>query len=335
MVFLIAPFLLIAEELKTITVQSTPIKKIVYLDGLVEAVQQATLFAQTSGRVIKLTYDVDDFVKKGSVIARVRDTEQKARLKQAKAGYNATKAQADEADLEFKRVTGLFEKKLVAASLKDKADAGLKSALAQLNAASARYDEAKEQFEHTVIRAPFSGTLTKRHIEVGETLQVGQAIVSGVAQQDALRFNVQVPQRLIDTARKLAKVEVILDNGKRIVSDQIIIFPTADTKTHSFQLRAMVFSNSYRLYPGMFVKVGLETGTKKQISIPIKSIVQRGELSAVYVLGENNKISLRQIRVGASKDDKQIILAGLQNGEQIIVQPNQAAVAIKAQLQGE
>lgn len=307
----------------------------IYLDGLVEAVQQATLFSQTSGRVIKLTYDVDDFVKKGSVIARLRDTEQKARLNQAKAGLDAAKAQAKEADLEFTRVTGLYEKKLVAASLKDKADAGLKSAIAQLNAASARYDESKEQLAHTIIRAPFSGTLTKRHIELGETLQVGQAVVSGVAQQDALRFNVQVPQRLINTVRQLASVEIILGDGSHIVSDQITIFPTADVTTHSFQLRALVFSNSYRLYPGMFVKVGLETGTQKQISIPASSVVHRGELNAVYILGENNKVSLRQVRLGHARDDQYIILAGLQDGEQLITQPNLAAVAIKAQLQGE
>lgn len=333
--FMVLPSLSQSQELSTLTVQSQPIKKMLYLDGLVEAVQQATLFAQTSGRVIKLTYDVDDFVKKGSVIARLRDTEQKARLNQAKAGLDAAKAQAKEADLEFTRVAGLYEKKLVSASLRDKADAGLKSAVAQLNAASARYDESKEQLAHTIIRAPFSGTLTKRHIELGETLQVGQAVVSGVAQQDALRFNVQVPQRLINTARQLASVEIILGDGSHIASDQITIFPTADTTTHSFQLRALVFSNSYRLYPGMFVKVGLETGTQKQISIPVSSVVHRGELNAVYILGEDNKVSLRQVRLGRSRDDQYIILAGLQDGEQLITQPNLAAVAIKAQLQGE
>lgn len=329
------PYSSVAEELSTLIIQSKPIKKMVYLDGLVEAVQQATLFSQTSGRVIKLTYDVDDFVKKGSVIARLRDTEQKARLKQAKAGLDAAKAQAQEADLEFARVTDLYKKKLVAASLKDKANAGLKSAVAQLNAASARHDEAKEQLAHTIIRAPFSGTLTKRHIELGETLQIGQAVVSGVAQQDALRFNVQIPQRLIAAARKLSAVEIILADGSRVFSDQITIFPTADATTHSFQLRALVFSNSYRLYPGMFVKVGLATGIKEQISIPVSSIVHRGELTAVYILDKNNKVRLRQVRLGHSRDEQQIILAGLENGEKVIAQSNQAAIAIKAQLQGE
>jgi len=116
--FTVLPSLSHSQELITLTVQSQPIKKMIYLDGLVEAVQQATLFSQTSGRVIKLTYDVDDFVKKGSVIARLRDTEQKARLNQAKAGLDAAKAQAKEADLEFTRVTGFYEKKLVACFIK-------------------------------------------------------------------------------------------------------------------------------------------------------------------------------------------------------------------------
>ena len=323
------------QKLETVTVEAVPIKQYIYLDGLVEAVQQATLFAQTSGRVIKLSYDIDDFVKKGSVIAVLRDTEQKARVNQAKAGLDAAKAQAKEAELEFNRVADLFEKKLVAASLKDRADSALKSANAQLSAASARFDEANEQLAHTVIKAPFSGTLTKRHIEVGETLQVGQAVVSGVAQQDALRFNVQVPQRLIEKVRKLTTIDIILDDGHRLSSDQITIFPTADTASHSFELRAQIFSNDLHLHPGMFVKVGLQTGVKNQITVPDKSIVHRSELSAVYVLTDTNRIQLRQVRVGRADNGHQIILSGLEAGEKVLLQPNQASIAIKTQLQGE
>jgi len=335
MLLFTAPFSLLANDLTAVEITSKPVKQKIYLDGVVEAVQQATLFSQTSGRVIKLNYDVDDFVKKGSVIAVLRDTEQKARFKQASAGLDAAKAQAKEAELEHKRVSGLYEQQLVAASLKDKTDAGLKSAQAQLNAAHARFDEAKEQLAHTVIRAPFSGTLTKRHIEVGETLQMGQAIVSGVAQQDALRFNVQVPQRLINKVRQLSTVEVLLADGSSVSSDQLTIFPVADSKTHSFQLRALVFSNLYQLYPGMFVKVGLITGEKEQIAIPADSVIHRSELSAVYIMDKTGKVSLRQVRLGRIHGDQQIVLAGLQVGEKLLTQPNLAAVAIKAQSQGE
>jgi len=325
----------LSSELSTVTVKSIPIKKYIYLDGTVEAVQQATLYAQTSGRVIKLYYDVDNSVKKGSVIARLRNTEQKARFNQAKAGLDAATAQHKEAELEHRRVTGLYQRKLVSASLKDKAEAGLNSAVAQLNAARARYDEAKEQLDHTIIRAPYSGKVTKRHIEVGETLQIGQPVISGVGEQDALRFSVQVPQRLIEKARKLSTVEIILDDGRRVSSDQITIFPVADTKTHSFQLRAQVFSNQHRLYPGMFVKVAIETGLIKEIIVPDKSIVNRGEISAVYVLGDDQKLRFRQIRLGQNHDGKQVVLAGLSVGEKVVTRPNEAAVAIKAQMQGE
>jgi len=323
-----------ALDLPTVTVKTESFKQMIYLDGMVEAVQQATLFSQTSGRVIKLAYDVDDFVKQGSVIAKLRDTEQRARYKQADAGRDAAKAQAEKARLEFKRVSGLFAKKLVSASLKDQAEAALKSAEAALNAASARFDEAKEQLDHTVIRAPFSGTLTQRHIELGETIQVGQPVVSGVSNRDALRFNVQIPQRLIDTARKLTTVDIVLQDGSHITADQITVFPTADSKTHSFQLRAQLFSNQHRIYPGMFVKVGLETGQLSQLSVPVSSLLHRSELSAVYVL-DNGRVQLRQVRPGPTYNGQQVILSGLQPGENVVTQPNQAVIAIKAQLRGE
>lgn len=341
-VFLIVPGLFLANigltsanELQTVTVEATPVNKYIYFDGTVEAVQQATLFAQTSGRVIKLNFDIDDYVKTGSIIAQLRDTEQKARLNQATAGLDAAKAQLKEADLEFKRVSDLFQKNLVAASMRDKAEAGLKAASAQLDAAKARYDEAKEQLDHTVIRAPYDGTVTKRHIEVGETLQIGQPIISGVAKQDALRFNVQIPQRLIDKVRNGTQVEIILDNGQRMKSDQVTIFPTVDPKSHSFQLRAQVFSNEYRLYPGMYVKVAIATGSAAELLVPKQSIVQRSELHAVYLQNEKGEVVFRQVRLGPLLGEQQVVLAGLTAGEKVITNPNQAAVVIKTQRQGE
>ena len=130
------------------------------LDAVVEAVHKATISAQTSGRVVKLNADVDDAVSKGDILVQFRNKEQMA-------SYNVAKAAFDEAESEFKRIKDIFSKKLISRTALDKASARFKSA-------KARLEQANESVENTVVRAPYSGIVVKRHIELGELAKTGQ-----------------------------------------------------------------------------------------------------------------------------------------------------------------
>ncbi|MCW8945896.1 MAG: biotin/lipoyl-binding protein, partial [Sedimenticola sp.] len=129
--------LLAAETEATGIAQLTKIPSEYHFDGIVEATQQSTISAQTQGQVIEILADVDDFVEQGAVIIRLRDTEQQARLEQAKAELKAANAQLQEAGKEFERTREIFARKLVAQAAMDKATASLKSAKARQEATSA------------------------------------------------------------------------------------------------------------------------------------------------------------------------------------------------------
>ena len=301
------------------------------LDGLVEAAQKSTLSAQVSGRIEVINFDVEDTVNAGDVILRIRDTEYQARLQKARAALTEAKAGLRDAQLEYARASDLVKKKLIAQASFDKIKATLQSAEARVAASEANIAEAQEQLNNTVVRAPYSGVVVERHIELGETTQIGQPIMTGFSLEN-LRVRVYVPQSLINAVRQHRSARVILGSGQSsIETDALTIFPYANPDNHAFQVRANLTQTDQALYPGMLVKVAFVIDNAQRLVVPASALVYRGEVVGVYVVDDQHKIAFRQVRAGHNFGDKIEILAGLVEDEKIALQPVRAGIALKAQ----
>jgi RND family efflux transporter MFP subunit len=160
------PFPLAAAEMLTLPQEHI-------LDGVVEAVNQSTVSAQTSGRVEDILVDVNDQVPAGTIILRLRDTEQRAALAQARASMEEAQARSQEAEAEYQRVRGIAERNLAAKAELDAATAARNAARARLDAARAGVDRTQEQLDYTIVKAPYSGIVLQRHVQIGETVQPG------------------------------------------------------------------------------------------------------------------------------------------------------------------
>ena len=308
------------KSLDLLTVKTRPVAEERILDAVIEAVNKATVSAQTTGRVTKINFDVDDFVVKGDILLRMRDREQRAR-------FNAAKARYVEAEAEYQRVKEVHAKKLVARSQLDKAEARLKSAKAEM-------EQAQESLENTIVRAPYSGIVVKRYIEVGETARVGKPLFTGLS-LESLRAVVNLPQDMIAVVRKLKRARLISEtdvNPESIAAESIIISPYADPTSHTFLLRVNLPPGQHGLYPGMAVKVAFVTREVNKLLAPITAVARRSEVSAVYVMDKDGRISMRQVRLGRKFNNDQVeILAGLDAGEQIARDPLAATVYLKEQ----
>ncbi len=302
------------------------------LDGVVEAVDQGTLSAQTQGQVLEILVDVDDYVKQDSVVIRLNDTEQKARSNQAKAELNAATARLDEAEKEQRRIASVYEKKLVSDSAFDQANAGLDAAKARHKAALAGLEQAQEQLRYTEIRAPFSGIVTQRHIEVGETANPGQRLMSGLS-LDKLRVNVNVPQSLIPAIRNSGKARIELPGDGVVEATDLTIFPYAQAGSNTFKVRLGLPASATGLFPGMYVKTAFPIGTQRHLLIPQQAVVFRSEVTGVYVLNREGRITFRHIRLGEKLGDGTVaILAGLDQGERVALDPVAAGAQLKQQV---
>ncbi len=323
-----------SDSLLTETAKMATIPRTYQFDGVIEATQQSTISAQTQGQVTEILVDVDDFVEQGSVIIRLKDTEQRARLDQVKAELKAATAQLQEAHKEHERTQEIFARKLIAQSAMDKVTANLKSAKARQEAASAARSQAEEQLAYTQVRAPYSGIVTERLIELGETASPGQRLVSGIS-LELLRVSVEIPQRLIADIRKQANVEVILPDNRVTAVESVTIFPFADSSSGTFKVRLKLPAGITHLFPGMLVKTIFEIGQTEALLIPASSVVYRSEVTAVYVVDAGNRPLLRHIQVGHKRNGNMVtVLSGLDAGEKVALDPVKAGSLLMLQSKG-
>lgn len=300
----------------------------------IEAVQRATVSAQTTGRIVEILFDVDDYVERGAVLLRFHAAEQEARYQQAQAALEEARARLTEARNERARIAGIYARQLVAKAAMDKADAELKAAQARFESAEARLNEASEQREHTIVRSPYAGIVVERHVEVGELANPGQPLMTGVSLEQ-LRAVTAVPQRYIATVRELSTARVYADGIDPIDGESLTVSPYAEPGAHSFRVRVNLPAGSHGLYPGMLVKVGFASGVTEQLLIPARALVRRSEVTAVYVVETDGTVRFRLVRAGrVLPDGRQVILAGLSEGERIALDPIQAGGVLKQQAGG-
>lgn len=315
------------------------------LDGVVEAVNRTTVSAQTSGTIKQVMVDVDDFVEQGAMIVLLKDTTQQAQLKKAQAGVKEAQSHLSQAQDEYVRIKDVFEKKVVSKSQMDEAEHALSAAKARLDSAKAGLEQAEEELSRTRITAPYSGFVTERHVEVGETVQPGSRLMTGVS-LNKLRVNIDVPQSLINKARQYGKAYVYTETGAvsdaasgdtvgKVLVEQMTIFPIADRASNTFKVRLDLPEGIQGLFPGMFVKTSLVTGEKHELVVPAASVARRSEVSAVYVIDQNGDISLRHVRLGrklqADGEALQVILSGLDAGETVALDPVKAGAVLMQQ----
>jgi RND family efflux transporter MFP subunit len=296
-------------------------------DGIVEAVQQAELVAQTSGRVVALEHDVDDPVARGTSILRIAAVEQRARLDEAQQALTAARAVAYEAGLRYERTQKLVAAKLLSQADLDRVTAERDAAQARLAAAEAAVSSAREQLGYTEVRAPFAGVVTHRYVDVGEAVSPGQPLTA-VAALGALRVVVDVPQALAEDVRRLGAARVYA--GQQVLeSAGLTVFPAAASGSNTVRVRVELPAGVRDLYPGMFVKAGFRADEAASLRVPTTAVLLRGEVTAVYVVDEAGRPRLRQVRLGRRLADSFEILAGLSAGERIAADPVAATLAIE------
>lgn len=332
--FVIALFSLIAlpvhgaEPLATATAsyELAAIERI--FDGTVEAVHQATVSAQTGGRIAELNYDVDDYVEQGSVLVRFTDEEQQAALRQAEAQLAEAQARSTEAEEAYRRAQNLQERGLGSQRDLDSALAARDTANARVNAAESAVATARQRLDYTTVKAPYAGIVTARHVELGETVSPGQPLLSGLS-LERLRVAVDLPQAVAIEVRKDPVAAVVTTEG-RVESGEITLFPVADPVTNTFRARLDLPDGQYGLYPGMFVKVVFDIGEAERLLVPAEAVLHRSEITALYVVVDEG-VRLRQVRTGQHFGDHIEVLSGLAAGEQVAIDPVLAGIVAKGE----
>jgi RND family efflux transporter MFP subunit len=222
----------------------------------------------------------------------------------------------------------MYERRVVPKATLDQAAANREAAVARLAAARAALGSAKEGVAYTEVRAPYAGVVTKRLVQVGETVSPGMPLMSGISLQ-YLRVSVDIPQSIVDQVRRIKKGAVYVE-GRRIEATKVMVFPEAAAPSSTFRARLELPESATDLYPGMFVKVGFVIAEADRILVPAGSLVERSEVTAVYIVDAGGQASsLRQVRVGERFGDRVEVLSGLTAGERVALDPLAAMKALE------
>ena len=305
-----------AEPLSTLVVQPHRVDIAFPAESLVEAVQQTTVAAQIAGRVLEVRADAGQRVAKGDVLVRIDGRE-------AAETARAAEAQFANAKLTYERQKQLKEQKFVSQAAVDKAKADYDAAAANRSAAGASQS-------HATIVAPISGVIARRHAELGDLATPGKPLFT-LYEPGALRVTASVPQYRLTEMRgvRTARVE-FPELGKWVDATSVQLLPTVDPATHSAQVRVSLPAQT-EATPGMFARVHFVTGEAEKLTVPAAAVLRRGEVAAVYVQSADNRLSLRQLRLGDAVGRGEIeVLAGLAAGDKVVTDPVKAGIALKS-----
>lgn len=304
--------------------------------GTAVAIQGVTVSADLPGTVEKIHFDSGKAVQAGEVLIELDTRQERAQLA-------AMEAQRDLARINFTRMEQLVKQGVIARTEYD-------NATAQQKATEAQVGEIRATIERKTIRAPFSGILGLRQINLGQYLAAGDPIVPLQA-LNPIYVNFGVPQQTaaqVGVGRKLRVTSEGL-KGLEFLGRVTAVNSVVDEATRNVQVQATLSNPGGKLRPGMFVEVGVNAGASRSVmSIPASAISYAPYGDSVYVVTDLKDPSgksyqgVRQqfVKVDGSRGDQVAIVSGINPGDVIVTSGvfklrNGAAVQINNKIKPE
>jgi len=314
----------------TLRVELRDVEQAWATDGVIEAVRQSTVAAQISGRIVDIAVDAGSRVRKGQLLARIDPRETGEALAGSRAQVAQAQAALTQSALTLERSRNLFAQKFVSQAALDKAIADHDAAKAQRAQAEAGVGQTATARSFADVLSPFDGVVSARLVDLGEMASPGKPLVT-LFEPKGMRVVATVPQhRLNDVKSGMRGFIEIPGGGPRIRASSVTVLPSADPRTLSTRVRLELpvdAVNTAGLVPGMYAKALFALGSAKKFAVPASAVVRRSELAAVYVVGEKNAVSLRQVRLGENLGDGLIeVLAGIEPGESILIDAARAGI---------
>jgi membrane fusion protein, multidrug efflux system len=272
------------------------------LPGTVQAVARATVSAQTMGVVDRAPFAIGQRVSAGQPLVALSAAELTARVAQARAALDqATRNHQREADL---LARGASTTETVHA-LAD-----------QQRMATAALDAVSAQLAYTTISAPFDGVISQRLIEPGDFAAPGTPLFT--LEGDALEVEVAVPESL--RSLPLGEPITIEAESQSYVGTIREASPTANPVTRSRLVRILL-APAVPVRTGQFVRVRWPETTVAVLTVPASAVTTFGQMQRVFVVADNRAV-LRLVKTGQTTAGVTTILAGLNPGETVVINPS-------------
>ena len=282
--------------------------------GTVAAVQGVTVSADLPGTVERIAFDSGTSVREGEVLALLDTRQEQAQLA-------AAEAQRELARLNFDRMQGLLNERVISR-------AEFERATAEHRQADARVGEIRAAIERKTIRAPFSGVLGIRHVNLGQYMSGGDAVVT-LQSLNPIYVNFGVPQQSAGQMRVGRNVRITMDDraGAELTGHVTAIDSIVDEAPRNIQVQATLANPAGKLRPGMFVQAEAALGGGTTIiSLPASAISYAPYGDSVFVVtdlkSENGTVyrGVRQqlVKLGSARGDQIAVVSGVKAGDEVV-----------------
>lgn len=319
--------------------------------------QEIDVYAKESGYVKKLLVDYGAHVKAGQVMAILEIPELEAQLHEDEAEIKNANNQVTRAQhelgryqaqykalhLQYTRLSGVFQsqpgivaqqevddaqgKDLAASSQVDAGQAALESSQSQMAVAKAKLAHDQTLYDYSRITAPFAGVVTQRYANLGTLVQAGtnsstQALpIVRLSQDDLFRLVIPVPESYVPFIRVGDPVAVRVPSLNRTFKGKVARF-SVDVRedTRTMHTEVDVRNPDHLLVPGLYAEADLTLEHKEDIpAIPLQALNHEGNKSTVFVVNGNSELEDRQVTLGIQTANDAEVVAGLQQGEMVVV----------------
>jgi membrane fusion protein, multidrug efflux system len=322
------------EAVTTIVAAAEPWPDTLPVIGTTAAVQGVTVAADLPGLVDRISFESGRAVRAGDVLVQLDTRQEQAQLA-------AAEAQRELARLNFARMQALVVDGAISRADFDQAAAEQKST-------DARVGEIKAAIARKTIRAPFSGILGIRQVNLGQYLTGGDAIVPLQALHP-IYVNFGVPQQDTARVRVGGNVRIVADelSGASFTGRVTAVDSVVNQQTRNVQVQATIANPDGKLRPGMFVQTAIATGaTRSVVSLPASAIAYAPFGDSVFILGDvkgpdgRTYRGVRQqvVKIGPTRGDRVAVLEGVKAGDEVVTSGvfklrNGAAVQVNNKVQ--
>jgi RND family efflux transporter MFP subunit len=306
------------DYVQIITIKPSTVDEIYETTGTVRSDRVSIVASRAMGVVTSLLVQEGDTVRAGQLLLTIDDRDVVQRLQAANMALESTKQNKVLLESTWLRYKNLYDEKALSRQEMDQIETQKNVAQAEYERTKAMADEARTYQSFTRVTAPVSGRVSQKRIDAGSMANPSMPLLS-IEQDGSFYVEAAADERLRNKIKTGMAADILWDNSTGQERGSIRqVLPAIDSLSRTFIIKVGLKERQSR--SGLFVRVRIPVGKKEVMMVPEKAIVQKGQLTGVYVVDDHGVVTYRLIRTGMTYTAGTEIISGLAAGDKVITE---------------